>query len=149
MNIILLDHIEKVGDKHEVVVVKDGFGRNYLIPKGLAIVANKVNLAKLDGLKKQNAKKESAMIGVYQSYVALFAGKTLQIPAKAGESGRLFGSVTSQTIANALVALGAQVDKRIVTMPEEVKELGSYTATVRFHPEVIADVAFEVVPEGE
>jgi large subunit ribosomal protein L9 len=148
MNIILLEHIEKVGAKHEVVTVKDGYGRNYLIPRGLAIVANKVNLAKLEGMKKQAAKKEAAMISVYQGYVAQLAGKTLQISAKAGESGRLFGSIGAQDIAAALKAHGVEVEKRIITMPEEVKELGSYTATVKFHPEVVATVPFEVVAEA-
>jgi large subunit ribosomal protein L9 len=133
MNIILLEHIEKVGAKHEVVKVKDGYGRNYLIPKGLAIVANKPNLARLDGLKKQAAKLE---------------GVTLKIAAKAGETGRLFGSVSSQHIVKALAAHGVDVDKRIVEMPEEVKELGTYKAIVKFHPEVHAEVAFEVVSEG-
>jgi large subunit ribosomal protein L9 len=148
MNIILLENIEKVGEKHEVVTVKAGYGRNYLIPQGLAIVANKVNMAKLDGLKKQNAKKEAAKIGTYQGYVAQMAGKTLSISAKAGESGRLFGSVGAADIAKALADLGVPAEKRIITMPEEVKELGTYTATVKFHPEVVAEVNFEVVAEA-
>lgn len=148
MNIILLEHIEKVGAKHEVVTVKDGYGRNYLIPRGLAIVANKVNLAKLEGMKKQAAKKEAAMISVYQGYVSQLAGKTLKISAKAGESGRLFGSIGAQDIVTALKAHGIEVAKRIVEMPEEVKELGSYTASVKFHPEVVATVPFDVVAEA-
>ncbi len=148
MNIILLDHIEKVGSKHEVVKVKDGYGRNYLIPKGLGIVANKTNMARLDGLKKQNAKKDAATVAGLKAMVANLHGVTLSITAKAGESGRLFGSVTSQNIATALAALNVQADKRIIEMPEEVKELGNYTATVRFHPEVVVEVPFEVVAEG-
>jgi len=149
MNIILLDHIEKVGAKHEVVKVKDGYGRNYLIPQGLAIVANKANMAKLEGMKKQNAKKEAAKVGEYQQYAQQIAGATIKIAAKAGESGRLFGSVTVQHFVNALKGLGIEVEKRIVEMPEEVKELGHYTAQVKFHPEVIAEAKFEVVAEGE
>ena len=149
MNIILLDHIEKVGAKHDVVKVKDGYGRNYLLPKGLAIVANKVNLAKLDGLKKQGAKKEAAIVAAFKEIAAKFAGVKLKIAAKAGESGRLFGSVTAQHISNALKELGVEADKRIIEMPDEVKELGSYTATVKFHPEVEQEVKFEVVSEKE
>jgi large subunit ribosomal protein L9 len=147
MNIILLDHIEKVGSKHDVVKVKDGYGRNYLIPKGLAIVANKPNMARLDGLKKQASKKEGAVIAAFKEVASKLAGVTLSIPAKAGESGRLFGSVSAQNISMALKAMGVDADKRIIEMPEEVKELGTYTATVKFHPEVQQDVAFEVVPE--
>lgn len=147
MNIILLEHIEKVGAKHEVVKVKDGYGRNYLLPKGLAIVANKPNLARLEGLKKQAAKKEGILIEQYRAIAAKMAGTTLKISAKAGESGRLFGSVTAQHLSNALNAAGVQADKRIIEMPEEVKELGSYTAQVKFHPEVVVDVNFDVVAE--
>jgi len=148
MNIILLDHIEKVGAKHEVVKVKDGFGRNYLIPQGLAIVANKPNLARLEGLKKQASKKEGAVIAAFQEVAAKLKGVTLNIAAKAGESGRLFGSVTTQHIVKALAERGVDVDKRIVEMPEEVKELGDYTAIIKFHPEVHTEVAFAVVSES-
>lgn len=147
MNIILLDHIEKVGIKHEVVKVKDGYGRNYLIPRGLAIVANKTNMARLEGLKKQGAKKEAAVIAAFRETAAKLQGKALRISAKAGESGRLFGSVTAQNIAIALREHEVEVDKRIIDMPEEVKELGNYTASVRFHPEVVVEVPFEVVSE--
>lgn len=148
MNIILLEHIEKVGAKHDVVKVKDGFGRNYLIPKGLAIVANKPNLARLDGLKKQAAKKEGALIGTYKEMAAKLEGLSLRITAKAGDTGRLFGSVTSQHLAKALADGGIEVDKRIIEMPEEVKELGQYKAIIKFHPEVQTEVSFDVVPEG-
>ncbi len=148
MNIILLDHIEKVGAKHDVVKVKDGYGRNYLLPKGLAIVANRTNLARLEGLKKQAAKKESAVISALKEVAAKAAGSTLKVTAKAGETGRLFGSVTAQHVSNALKELGVDADKRIIEMPEEVKELGVYTATVKFHPEVVQEVKFEVVAEG-
>ena len=149
MNIILLDHIEKVGAKHDVVKVKDGYGRNYLLPKGLAIVANKVNLAKLEGMKKQGAKKEAALVAAFKEIAAKLDGVKLKVAAKAGESGRLFGSVTAQHISNALKELGVEADKRIIEMPDEVKELGSYTATVKFHPEVEQEVKFEVISEKE
>jgi large subunit ribosomal protein L9 len=148
MNIILLEHIEKVGAKHEVVKVKDGYGRNYLLPKGLAIVANKSNMARLEGLKKQGAKKEAALIESYRTLASKLDGTTLKIAAKAGESGRLFGSVSAQNISNALRELGVEADKRIIEMPEEVKELGNYTAKIKFHPEVVVDANFEVVAEG-
>lgn len=148
MQVILLEHIEKVGAKHDVVKIKDGYGRNYLIPKGLAMVANRENLNRLEGLKKQSAKKEAALIENFKAIAAKLAGVALKIEAKAGESGRLFGSVTAQHLSNALKAVGVDVDKRIIEMPEEVKDLGSYTATIKFHPEVAADVKFEVIAEG-
>jgi large subunit ribosomal protein L9 len=148
MDIILLEHIDKVGAKHEVVKVKDGYGRNYLIPRGLAIVANKANMARLDGMKKQNAKKEAAMVGTYNEWAAKIAGTTFKIAAKAGESGRLFGSVSAQHLLAAVKEqVGLSIEKRIVEMPEEVKELGEYSASIKFHPEVIANAKFEVVAE--
>ncbi len=147
MNIILLDHIEKVGAKHEVVTVKDGYGRNYLIPQGLAIVANKANMNKLEGMKKQADKKEAAMISVYQERLAKLGGQTLKISAKAGESGRLFGSISAADIVAALGALGVEAEKRHITMPAEVKQLGEYTAVLKYHSSVVADVPFEVVAE--
>ncbi|MFN0034262.1 MAG: 50S ribosomal protein L9 [Saprospiraceae bacterium] len=147
MNIILLDHIEKVGAKHDVVKVKDGYGRNYLIPKGLGIVANKPNMARLEGMKKVGSKKEAVIIAAYRQEVEKLAGANIRIAAKAGENGRLFGSVTAQHLSSALRDLGVDADKRIIEMPEEVKDLGSYTATIKFHPEVQAAVNFEVVKE--
>lgn len=149
MNIILLEHIEKVGAKHDVVKVKDGYGRNYLLPKGLAIVANKVNLARLEGMKKQGAKKEAVIIAAFQQVANKIAGTTLKITAKAGESGRLFGSVTAQHISAALHdQLGVEADRRIIEMPDEVKELGNYEAVIKFHPEVHAVAKFQVLAEG-
>jgi large subunit ribosomal protein L9 len=148
MNIILLESLDKVGEKHEVVKVKDGYGRNYLLPKGLALVANKVNMARLEGMKKVAAKKEAAMVTTYKGYAATLAASSIKITAKAGESGRLFGSVSSQNLANAIKALGVELDKRIITMPEEVKELGKYEAIVKFHKEVEVSLPFEVVSEA-
>lgn len=150
MNIILLEHIEKVGAKHEVVKVKDGYGRNYLLPKGLALVANKANLARLEGMKKQGAKKEAVIIAAFRETAAKLEGATLKITAKAGETGRLFGSVSAQHVSKALLEqFGIDADKRIIEMPDEVKETGNYTAMVKFHPEVVQAVNFEVVAEGD
>ncbi len=148
MNIILLEHIDKVGAKHDVVKVKDGFGRNYLIPQGLGIVANKPNLARLEGMKKQGSKKEAVIIAAFKEVAAKLDGVRVKITSKAGENGRLFGSVTSQHLATALRELGVDAEKRIIEMPEEVKEIGSYTATLKFHPEVETIVKFDVEHEG-
>jgi large subunit ribosomal protein L9 len=150
MDIILLDHIDKVGAKHEVVKVKDGYGRNYLIPRGLAIVANRANMARLDGLKKQAAKKEAALVDSLKAIAAKLVGISLRISAKAGESGRLFGSVTAQHVAAALKdQAGVEVDKRLIDMPEEVKEIGAYVAVIKFHPEVVAEVKFDVASDSK
>ncbi|MDX2136182.1 MAG: 50S ribosomal protein L9 [Saprospiraceae bacterium] len=149
MEVILLDHIEKVGAKHEVVKVRDGYGRNYLIPQGLAIVANKSNLAQLEGMRKQAAKKEEAVVAAFREVADKLKGIALRIAAKAGDSGRLFGSVTASHIADAMKARGVDAEKRIIEMPDEVKELGKYTAIVKFHPQVVVELPFEVVSEEE
>ncbi|MFN4081723.1 MAG: 50S ribosomal protein L9 [Saprospiraceae bacterium] len=147
MQIILLENIEKVGAKHEVVKVKDGYGRNYLIPQGKAIIANKTNLARLDGLKRQAAKKDAAAVESLRTLIAQMPQGPLKLMAKAGESGRLFGSITAQHIVDKLSEFGFKADKRMIEMPEEVKELGAYKAVAKFHPEVVLDIDFEVVAE--
>lgn len=147
MQIILLENIEKVGAKHEVVKVKDGYGRNYLIPQGKAIIANKTNMARLEGLKRQAAKKDAATVESLRTLIAQMPEGPLKLTAKAGESGRLFGSITAQHIADKLSAFGFKADKRMIEMPDEVKELGAYKATVKFHPEVVLELDFEVAAE--
>jgi len=148
MEIILLKDVEKVGEKHTIVKVKDGYGRNYLIPQGFAIVANAVNREKLDDIKKKEAEKEAARLAEYHAVAEKVEGKVLKIGAKAGTSGKIFGSVTNVQIANALKEqLDVEVDRRKIEIAEEVKNLGDYSATLDLHPEVQVQVNFEVVAE--
>jgi large subunit ribosomal protein L9 len=148
MEIILLDDIDKLGYKHDVVTVKAGFGRNYLIPKKMALIANKSNLARLAELQKQDAVKESKLLGHYQELATVLEGKTLKIGAKAGSSGKIFGSVTNLQIASALnEQLGVEVQRKKIELPESVKVLGTYTAQLHLHPEVETAIDFEVVQE--
>lgn len=148
MNIILLQDVEKVGDKHEVVTVKDGYGRNYLIPQKLGIIANKSNLARLEDLRKREDARERAMLGDYEEIAGKLAGVTLRIGAKAGTSGKIFGSVTNIQIAQALKdQFDVDVDRKKIVLQDEVKELGTYTADLNLHKEVEAKINFEVVAE--
>lgn len=148
MNIILLEDIEKVGDKHTIVKVKDGYGRNYLIPQGLAIIANATNMEKLNTLKEKEDAEEAAKLGVYQEIADRLKGQTLKIGAKAGTSGKIFGSVTSIQIANALKEqLDLEVDRRKIQLPEDVKDLGTYKFVLNLHKQVQPEVEFEVVAE--
>jgi large subunit ribosomal protein L9 len=148
MDVILLQDVEKVGDKHTIVSVKKGFGRNYLIPKGLAILANETNRSRLDELKQKEAEEESALLAEFQALAAKLEGQVLKIGAKAGTSGKIFGSVTNVQLAQALKdQLDIDVDRRKVVMPEEIKELGSYHAQLDLHPKVEAKVYFEVFAE--
>lgn len=148
MNIILLQDVDKVGDKHEVVNVKDGYGRNYLIPKGFAVIANQKNLSKLDEIKRKEREEIEKRLAEFQAVAAKIAGQVLKIGAKAGTSGKIFGSVTNVQISTALKEqLDVDVDRRKIIIEEEVKELGTYTAKLDMHPDVDARVTFEVIAE--
>ena len=148
MDIILLTDVEKVGDKHEVVTVKDGYGRNYLIPQKMALIANKSNLARLAELRRQEEAREAKKVGLYQEIADKLKDSTLKIGAKTGTSGKIFGSVTNVQLVQALKEqLDLDIERRKVILEEDIKELGTYTATVNLHKEVPASVTFEVVAE--
>jgi large subunit ribosomal protein L9 len=148
MEIILLQDVEHVGYKHELVTVKDGYGRNFLIPQGMALIANEANKARLKELQRREDAMEAKRLGEYQEMAATLEGKTLRIGAKAGTSGKIFGSVTNIQVANALnEQFGLDVERRKIQLPENVKELGTYTLTLNLHKEVTPEVTFEVVAE--
>ncbi|MBK8602597.1 MAG: 50S ribosomal protein L9 [Saprospiraceae bacterium] len=148
MDIILLKEIDKVGGKHEIVKVKDGYGRNFLIPQGLAIVANAGNRKMLNELVKQEDKKESKRLDEYKEMAAKLDGVTLKIGAKAGTSGKIFGSVTNVQIANALKEqAGIEIERKKIVLEEEVKSIGTYSAKLNLHKDVQTSVAFEIIEE--
>lgn len=148
MEVILLQDIDTLGEKHEIVKVKPGYGRNYLIPQKIALLANASNLARLNELKRQDAAREAQMISTYQEIADKLKGTVLKIGAKAGTSGKIFGSVTSVQIAQALKEqLDIEVERRKIELEEEVKMLGAYTADLKLHKEVEAKINFEVVKE--
>jgi len=147
MDIILLADLDKVGDKHEVVTVKNGYGRNFLIPQGLALIANATNMKKLDDLKAKEDAAEAAKVDVYKDIATKLEGKTLKIGAKAGTSGKIFGSVTTIQIVQALKEqFDVEILRKRVTL-EDIKEVGSYTATLNLHPEVVVALPIEVAAE--
>jgi large subunit ribosomal protein L9 len=147
MDIILLADLDKVGDKHEVVTVKNGYGRNYLIPQGLALIANATNMKKLDDLKAKEDAAEAAKVDVYKDIATKLEGKTLNIGAKAGTSGKIFGSVTTIQIVQALKEqFDVEVLRKKVSL-EDIKEVGAYTATLNLHPEVVVELPIEVAAE--
>jgi large subunit ribosomal protein L9 len=148
MDIILLQDVEKVGDKYTITTVKDGYARNYLIPQKLAIIANDTNRRRLSDLKSREASMEEKMLSTYQEMADSIKGKTLKIGAKAGTSGKIFGSVTTLQIVQELQnQFGLEVDKRKVVLPEEVKEIGTYKAVLNLHKDVQPEVAFELIAE--
>lgn len=148
MQIILLQDVEKLGDRHTIVDVKPGYARNFLIPKGLALVANHTNQRKLEELKRRAAAQEQKIITAAQEIADALEGKILKIGAKAGTSGKIFGSVTNIQIANALMdQFSIEVDRKAIEIPEEVKNVGTYYAEINLHKEVPVKVNFEVVEE--
>ena len=148
MDIILLKDIDTLGERHEIVKVKPGYARNFLIPSKLALVANSTNKAKLEKLRSEAAAHEAERISDFKAMAAKLEGQTLRIGDKAGTTGKIFGSVTSLQIMQALKdQMGIEVIRKKIDLPEEVKTLGQYTANVNFHPEVHATIQFEVVEE--
>ena len=148
MEIILLRDIEKVGEKHTIVTVKNGYGRNYLIPKGFAIIANDTNRQKLDAIRQKAAEEEAAKLAVVQGIADQLEGKVLKIGAKTGSSGKIFGSVTNIQLSQALQEqFSLEIDRRDIEITEEVKTVGTYVADLKLHKELEVKVNFEVVAE--
>jgi large subunit ribosomal protein L9 len=148
MEVILKQDVKNLGYKDDVVNVKPGYGRNFLIPKGLAESATVSTKKMLTETIKQRAFKEQKLKTAAEKSAEAIKGLVVKVGAKAGESGKIFGSVTSVQLADAIKKLGYEVDRKNITMSEEgVKTLGSYTAEVRFHKDVTATVNFEVVQE--
>jgi large subunit ribosomal protein L9 len=148
MELILLKNIDKVGDKYEIVSVKNGYGRNYLIPQGLAMVANDGNRRSLASMVSAQEKREAKMVGEYQEMATKLVDNSLTMKVKAGTSGRLFGSIGSAQVASALrEQMGIDIERKKISM-DDVKDLGSYTATVTFHKEVVGTLKFDVVAEA-
>lgn len=147
MKIILMEDLENVGEKGAVVEVKDGYGRNYLIPRRLAVVASKGNVARYEEETRQRAHKIEAERRTAEQTAARLEGMEIQIAVRAGEENRIFGTVTTQQVADALAAQGYDVDRRRITLPEEIRTTGVYPATVKVHPQYPAEIKVAVVAE--
>ncbi len=147
MKIILKENVANLGYKDDVVEVKDGYGRNYLIPQGKAVIANASALKQLAENQKQRAHKIAKMLEDAKAAAAALEGVSLTIGAKASTTGTIFGSVNNIQIAEALEKLGHNIDRKIIVLKESVKELGNYVAIVKFHKEVAVEIPFEVVAE--
>ena len=145
MQVILVQDVANLGYKNDIVKVKDGYGRNYLIPQGKAILATESAQKELAETLKQRAHKLAKIKADAEELAAKINGSTVQITAKASESGKVFGAVTSLHIAEALEKNGISIDKRTIMLKEPIKELGSTNVTVKLHKEVSAEVTVEVV----
>jgi large subunit ribosomal protein L9 len=147
MKIILKEDVSGLGYKDDVVEVKDGYGRNYLIPTGKAVIASASALKVLAENQRQRAHKLAKIKADAEALAAQLTDVKLTIGAKASATGTIFGSVNNIQIAEALEKLGFNIDRKIIEIKEAVKEVGNYTATVKLHKEVTVEIPFEVVAE--
>jgi large subunit ribosomal protein L9 len=147
MEVILKEDVQNLGFKDEIVVVKDGYGRNYLIPQKKAILATPSAKKVLAENLKQRAHKLAKIKAEAEELAAKLNELTVTIAAKASESGKIFGSITSIQVAEAIEKAGLTVDRKAISVKNAVKELGSFKAQVKLHKEVSAEVTVEVVAE--
>ncbi|MBD3616256.1 MAG: 50S ribosomal protein L9 [Gracilimonas sp.] len=147
MKIILREDVEKVGQSGEVVDVKDGFGRNYLIPQGKAVMATKGAIHELERLKKEAARQAEFTVKEAKELAQLLEATSLTIPVTTGEEDKIHGTVTNADIAKALEEREIMVDKKDITLDQEVKALGEYTATVNLVGDLNPQVKFWVVKD--
>ena len=147
MEVILKEDILNLGYKDDIVNVKKGYARNYLIPQGKAIIANESAKKVLAENQKQRAHKLAQIKADAHAVADKMEGVTLTIGAKTSSTGTIFGSVTNIQIADALQEKGFEVDRKLIQIKDQVKEVGNYTAVVKLHKEVSVEVPFEVVAE--
>ena len=146
MKLILTQEVGGLGAPGDIVEVKDGSGRNYLIPRGFAIRWTKGGERTIESIKAARASREVRDAEHAQEIKAKLESTTFQLPVRAGQGGRLFGAVTVNDIATAITAAGAEVDKRKILVGNPIKSLGSHQVTVKVHDDVEATVNLNVVP---
>ncbi len=149
MEVILKQDIEKLGFMHDTITVKDGYARNYLIPRGMAVIANPTNRKVVAEIQRQQSFKAEKVKTQAETIAGGLKDMKLRIPAKAGTSGKIFGSVNAVQIANAIKEdRNIEIDrKKIVMNADAIKELGTYKAKIRLHKEVVVELEFEVFAE--
>ncbi len=148
MEVILLERVHKLGGLGDKVVVKPGFARNFLIPKGKATRATKANLEKFESMREVLEKKERDSLAAAQTRAAKINGLVITITANAGAEGKLYGSVGPVEIADAILAVGADIEKKEIRLTEgPIRHTGEYELAIHLHPEVDANVSLRIVSE--
>mgnify|MGYP002519449051 FL=1 len=147
MELILIEDVAGLGYKNDIVSVKKGYGRNYLIPQGKAVIASESARKVLAENLKQRAHKLAKIKADAEELAAKLAPVALTIATKVSATGTIFGAVTNIQIAEALAKLGFEIDRKTIVVKETIKEVGSYKATVKLHKEVSVEIPFEVVAE--
>ncbi|MCP2500626.1 MAG: 50S ribosomal protein L9 [Deltaproteobacteria bacterium] len=148
MKIILREDVEKLGKAGEVVKVKDGYGRNYLIPRQLAVLANVRNMKSLDHDRRTIETRAKKTRKTAEATAATLSAVSLVLPAKAGEEGKLFGAITSRDIAAALGKAGVIVDRKAIQLADPIKQVGDYKVKIRVAADVLPEISVSVVPEA-
>ena len=148
MDVILLDNVEHLGEKGEVHEVADGYGRNYLIPQGLARVATDGAIRQLQEEERQQARKQAAKKEEAEKIKKELEDMQVVFSAKVGEENRIFGTVTTQQIAVELSNRGYDIDRRDIELDEDIRYVGAYTATIKVHDDVTASLDIQVIPES-
>ena len=147
MRLILTQEVSGLGSPGDVIEVKDGFGRNYLLPQGFAMKATKGTEKQMETLQRTRAAREVRTLDEAKSLAGQLGALTVTLKARAGDGGRLFGSVTTTDIVDAVRAAGGpELDRRRVELHGAIKSVGEHVVTVRIHPEVAAEVSLDVVP---
>lgn len=149
MEVVLKEDVAHLGEMGEVVRVRDGYARNYLLPRGLGVVASKKNLKALEHEKRMIAQKKDRLAEQARGDADRLAGVSLSFSVKVGQEGRLFGSVTNQDIEKALKAQGLDVDRRRILLEEPIKAVGEYDVAVKLAPNVQPTVKVSVKSEDE
>lgn len=148
MQVILIQDVDNLGGANELVTVKNGYARNFLIPGKLAVEANSSNMKQMEEKTKQLRKKEEKLLSEFNTVVAVLKESPLKIGAKTGTSNKIFGSVTSLQIARAIRdQKGYELDRKRISIPDDVKELGTHKATIDFGNGNTTEIEFEVVGE--
>ncbi|OGW39282.1 MAG: 50S ribosomal protein L9 [Nitrospirae bacterium RBG_13_39_12] len=147
MKVVLKDDVKNLGKMGQIVDVADGYARNYLVPRGLALEANTKNIKSLEHEKRIILEKAKKIRNSAQDMSNKVSGINLVIKAKAGEEGKLFGSVTTMDIAELLKNEGVEIDKKKISLDEPIKRLGSYSVNVKLHPEILTQVTLQVIQE--
>jgi len=148
MNVILKTKVEHLGDKDELVTVKAGYGRNYLIPQGKAILATASARKMHEETLRQRSHKATKVLEEAKALAEKIQDTTVKIGAKVGEAGKIFGSVNTVQIAEALKEAGYEIDRKSISLgTDSIKEVGTYTATIKLQKDVSVEISFEVVEE--
>ncbi|MBU1274548.1 MAG: 50S ribosomal protein L9 [Proteobacteria bacterium] len=149
MKIILTQEVLGLGDPGEVVQVKNGYGRNYLIPQGVALMATNKNIKVLEAERQRIEASQARQAEKFKAEAQTLTGIKVRVEARSGEGGKLYGSVTNMQIAEALAAQGHDIDRRRIIMEDgPIKKLGTYTLPVKLHPQVVIEIELEVYPEA-